>query len=85
MVKVDIYVNSSCGYCFRAKQLLQHYKIKYHEIDITGKPQIKSEMIKRSKGCSTVPQIFIDDNHIGGCDDLYDLERQGKLAALLQK
>jgi glutaredoxin 3 len=80
---VEIYTKAFCGYCFRAKRLLDSKGIDYAEHALTfGGPE-REEMIQRSGGRMTVPQIFIDDRHIGGCDELMELERQGKLDQLL--
>ncbi|MGV2496388.1 glutaredoxin 3 [Pelagerythrobacter aerophilus] len=81
--KVDIYTKFGCGYCFRAKRLLDQKDVDYTEYDITlGGPK-RDEMLKRAPGARTVPQIFIGDTHVGGSDELHALEREGKLDALL--
>jgi len=81
--KVEIYTKVFCGYCSRAKRLLDDKGVDYEEYDITlGGPK-RAEMLQRAHGRSTVPQIFIDDRHVGGSDDLYELERGGRLDALL--
>ena len=83
MAKVEIYTKFTCGYCFSAKRLLQNKGVTFEETDITmGGPE-RNEMIQRSDGRTTVPQIFIDGKHIGGADDLASLENAGKLDALL--
>jgi len=83
MPKVEIYTKAFCPYCSRAKALLETKGVAFDEYDIsTGGPK-RQEMIQRSNGGSTVPQIFIDDRHIGGCDDMFALDRQGKLDPLL--
>lgn len=83
MAKVEIYTKFTCGYCFRAKTLLQNKGVAFEETDISmGGPERK-EMIQRSNGRTTVPQIFINGQHIGGSDDLASLEDAGKLDALL--
>lgn len=82
-VKVDIYTKFGCGYCFRAKRLLDEKGVAYDEIDITlGGPK-RDEMMQRAPMARTVPQIFIGEVHVGGSDDLAALEREGKLDALL--
>lgn len=82
-VKVDIYTKFGCGYCFRAKRLLDAKGVAYDEIDVTlGGPK-RDEMTRRAPMARTVPQIFIGDVHVGGSDDLAALEREGKLDALL--
>ena len=84
MAKVEIYTKLFCGYCSRAKQLLDAKGAAYEEIDITMGGPRRAEMIERAGGGSTtVPQIFIDGKHIGGSDDLAALERQGTLDELL--
>ncbi|GAB5488063.1 MAG: glutaredoxin 3 [Parasphingorhabdus sp.] len=83
MPKVEIYTKFTCGFCFRAKTLLESKNISFEEYDITMGGPKREEMIQRSNGGSTVPQIFINDKHIGGSDDLASLERAGKLDALL--
>ena len=83
MPKVEIYTTMFCPYCVRAKRLLGEKGVSYEEYDITlGGPQ-RAEMIQRAHGRTTVPQIFIDDLHVGGSDDLAALERAGKLDPLL--
>ena len=78
-----MYVKTTCPYCVRAARLLEAKGIRpeVHVVDFGG-PK-KEEMVQRAKGRTTVPQIFIDDRHIGGCDDLYALDRQGMLDKLL--
>jgi len=82
--QVEIYTWSRCPYCIRAKQLLNEKDIDYQEYVIDGDEKTRTEMAKRAHGRRSLPQIFIDDRHIGGCDDLYDLEMSGKLDSLLQ-
>jgi glutaredoxin 3 len=83
MTKVEVYTKFLCPFCTRAKALLNAKGVAFEEIDIsTGGPR-RSEMIERSGGRQTVPQIFIDGRHVGGCDDLHALERAGKLDPLL--
>lgn len=84
MAKVEIYTTMLCGYCYRAKKLLDERGVTYREIDVMTDGKLREEMRARAGGRSSVPQIFIDDRHIGGCDELYALERSGKLAPLLQ-
>lgn len=83
MKPVEIYTSPLCGYCHAAKRLLDGKGVAYSEIDVMREPQRRSEMMDRARGRHTVPQIFIGENHVGGCDDLYALERAGKLDALL--
>jgi len=83
MSKVEIYTKFTCGFCFRAKSLLENKNVSFQETDITMDGAKKEEMIQRSGGRMTVPQIFIDGRHIGGSDDLAALDRSGELDALL--
>lgn len=83
MASVEIYIKPTCGFCHMAKRLLNSKGISFAEVDISAQPHRRSEMIQRAKGRSTVPQIFVDGAHVGGCDDLFALERGGKLDALL--
>lgn len=83
MASVEIYIKPTCGFCHMAKRLLNSKGISFAEVDISAQPHRRSEMIQRAKGRSTVPQIFIEGAHVGGCDDLFALERGGKLDALL--
>ena len=80
---VEIYVKTTCPYCWRAKGLLQSKGVEYHEIVIDFGGPRREEMIQRANGRTTVPQIFIRGTHVGGCDDLMALERAGRLEALL--
>ncbi|MDG3002233.1 glutaredoxin 3 [Paludisphaera mucosa] len=83
MKHVVIYTKSWCGYCTRAKILLARKGASFEEIEISGDPSLRDEMVQKAHGQTTVPQIFIGGAHIGGCDDLHTLEREGKLDALL--
>lgn len=76
---VEIYCSQFCGYCHRAKMLLENKGIKYNEISVDNNPEKRQEMVNRSAGVTSVPQIFIENEHVGGCDDLYALETQGLL------
>ena len=80
---ITIYTTRTCPFCIRAKGLLREKNVQYHEIDVGADPAIRAQMTQRAHGRRTVPQIFIGDRHVGGCDDLFDLERQGKLESLL--
>ena len=84
MPKVIIYTKEHCPYCVRAKQLLDSKKVSYEEIRIDLHPELRDEMIERSGGRRTVPQIFINDQAIGGCDDMFELEKKGQLNPLLK-
>lgn len=83
MAKVEIYVKSTCGFCYRALKLLDAKGASYKAYELTWGSPLREEMIQRANGRTTVPQIFIDGQHVGGCDDLYALDRQGKLEQLL--
>ncbi|MFA7440392.1 MAG: glutaredoxin 3 [Sphingomonadaceae bacterium] len=83
MANIEIYTKSTCGYCMRAKTLLDSKDVEYTEYEISAGGPKRAEMIERAHGRTTVPQIFIDGRHIGGCDDLMALERAGKLEPLL--
>ena len=84
MPQIDIYTKFGCGYCARAKRLLDEKSVNYREHDITMSDEKRQEMMKRAPQSRTVPQIFIDDAHIGGSDDLAALEKAGKLDELLR-
>ena len=79
---VEIYTTTFCPYCWRAKQLLEAKGVAYKEIMVDFGGPVKQAMVERASGRSTVPQIFIGERHVGGCDDLMALERDGKLDAL---
>ncbi len=81
--KVDIYTKFGCGFCMRAKRLLDEKGVDYEEFDITMGGPRRDEMRERAPGAGTVPQIFVGDTHVGGSDELAALERAGKLDALL--
>lgn len=83
MVKVEIYTKAWCGYCARAKALLEQKGVAFEEYDITMGGPKREEMLGRANGGTTVPQIFIDDAHVGGSDALAALNRDGKLDAML--
>lgn len=83
MQPVEIYTSPLCGFCHAAKRLLTQKGVSFSEVDVLAEPSRRSEMMDRAGGGHTVPQIFIGDIHVGGCDDLYDLERAGKLDPLL--
>lgn len=84
MKPVEIYSSPMCGFCHAAKRLLDQKGVAYSEIDVWADPSRKPEMMQRAHGRHTVPQIFVGEAHVGGCDELYALERAGKLDALLQ-
>jgi glutaredoxin 3 len=83
MQKIRIYTTRICPYCVRAKQLLKKKNAVYEEIDVSDDEALRAEMTRLAGGVRTVPQIFIGDTHVGGCDELYALERGGKLDGLL--
>ncbi len=83
MKNVEIYTSPLCGFCHAAKRLLNEKGVSFAEVDVLAQPERKAEMMQRANGGRTVPQIFIGDTHVGGCDDLYALERAGKLDAML--
>ena len=83
MAKVEIYTKFTCPYCFRAKSLLSKKGVDFDETEVAMGGEPKAEMIRRAGGRTTVPQIFIDGQHIGGSDDLAALDREGKLDPLL--
>ena len=82
MAQVTIYTTRVCPYCIRAKQLLDRKGVEYVEISAEDEA-VREAMIEKAGGRRTVPQIFINDHHVGGCDDLYALEQKGKLQAML--
>lgn len=83
MQTIEIYTKPTCGFCHMAKRVLTAKGVSFTEVNITAQPEKRVEMIQRAKGGSTVPQIFIGGKHVGGCDDLMTLDRQGKLDGLL--
>jgi glutaredoxin 3 len=83
MQKVTIYTTSLCPYCVMAKRLLKNKGADYEEIDVGRRADLRAEMTEKAGGRYTVPQIWIGDTHVGGCDDLYALEDAGRLDALL--
>ena len=83
MASVVIYTREFCGYCSRAKALLEKKGVDFVEHNATYSPDMRQEMIGKSNGRSTFPQIFIGETHVGGCDELYALDRAGKLDSLL--
>jgi glutaredoxin 3 len=83
MADVTIYTRMMCGYCAAAKSLLERKGVTYTEHDASFSPELRSEMISRAHGGSTFPQIFVGDVHVGGCDDLYALDAEGRLDGLL--
>ena len=80
---ITIYTTQSCPYCRRAKDLLRKKNLAFHEIGVDGDPQARAQMRERAQGRSTVPQIFFGEKHIGGCDELYELDDDGRLDPLI--
>lgn len=85
MATVEIYTRRFCPFCTKAKDLLDELGQDYTEHDAGADPELKAEMVERSDGAATFPQIFINDAHIGGCDDMVALHDQGKLEPLLNE
>ena len=83
MPSVVIYSSAWCPFCVRAKQLLSRKGVAFEEISVDGQPAVRAEMTRKA-GRTSVPQIWIGTSHVGGCDDLYALERAGQLDALLR-
>ena len=83
MKPVEIYTTPLCGFCHAAKRLLARKRVEFIEIDISRDAALRDRMVARAMGFRTVPQIFIDGAHIGGCDDLHDLDDAGRLDAML--
>ena len=83
MPPITIYTKSTCSFCHAAKELLRRKGADFKEISVDGDTALQAEMSRRAAGHWTVPQIFIGDEHVGGCDDLYALDRRGKLEPLL--
>ncbi len=83
MAKVEIFTTKVCPYCLRAKALFKRKGVSFVEVDVSDDDAVMNAMVKRAGGRQTVPQIFIDGRHIGGCDDLYALDSKGGLDPLL--
>jgi glutaredoxin 3 len=83
VARVEMYVKAFCPYCYRAEKLLESKGVEYETYELNSS-DLRQEMIERANGRTTVPQIFIDGHHVGGCDDLYALDREGKLEQLLK-
>lgn len=83
MARVEIYLTNTCPFCTRAKALLERKGVPFEEINVTGNPDLRAAMTDRANGRHTVPQIFIDGQHIGGNDSIQALDMRGKLDALL--
>ena len=85
MARVEIYTTMLCPYCWRAKKLLEERGAAFQEVDVMCDGSLRNEMRQRAGGRTSVPQIFINGQHVGGCDDLYALDRAGKLKPLLEQ
>ncbi|MGN7613160.1 glutaredoxin 3 [Magnetococcales bacterium HHB-1] len=83
MPEIIMYTTTVCPFCVRAKMLFDKKGVTYKEINLNKQPELRSEMVEKANGMRTVPQIFINGQHIGGCDDLYELELDGKLDPML--
>ena len=83
MANVEVYSSKLCGFCYSAKRLLKSKRADFTEIDVLFHPAEKDEMTSRAGGRTSVPQIFIDGSHVGGCNDLYALDAEGKLDDML--
>lgn len=83
MAEVVIYSTLLCPYCQMAKALLKRKGVAFTEIDVSRRPDLRQEMTDKAGGRQTVPQIWIGERHVGGCDDLYELDRRGELDSLL--
>jgi len=84
MAKIEIYSNPLCGFCHHAKGLLNKKDVAFEDINVMMDRVRKAEMVERAGGRTSVPQIFIDGQHVGGCDELYALEAAGKLDPMLE-
>ncbi len=84
LTRIEIYSSMLCGYSYRAKQLIESKGAAYEEIDVMLSPARRAEMVERSGGRTSVPQIFVDGQYLGNCDELYALEAAGKLGPILE-
>jgi len=84
MVNIDIYTTPYCPFCIRAKKLLATKKVEFNEIDLSENPDKFEEMLSKSNGARTVPQIFVNGEHIGDCDHIHDLDQKGELDKILK-
>jgi glutaredoxin 3 len=82
--RVVIYTADLCGFCSAARRLLAQKGVAFEEIDTTGQPSVRAQLVAKAGGRTSVPQIWIGDVHVGGCDDLYALDRAGRLDAMLK-
>jgi len=81
--RIEIYTGALCGYCVASKRLLKSKGVAFEEIKVSFRPRRRAEMIQRASGRHTVPQVFVDGRHLGGCDELHALDRAGDLDHLL--
>jgi glutaredoxin 3 len=79
MAKIEVYSGGYCPFCTRAKALLKQRGLEFTEYDVQAEPERRTEMAERAPGARTIPQIFINDRHVGGCDELYALDKKGEL------
>jgi len=79
MAKIEVYSGDYCPYCMRAKALLKQRELEFVEYNVQNEPEKRIEMAERAPGVRTIPQIFINDRHVGGCDELYALDKKGEL------
>ncbi len=84
MAEIEIYTTMMCGFCHAAKRLFKQKGVDFTEIDVMFRPGRRREMMERAQGDHRVPQIFIDDVHVGGCDELYRLDEQNRLDPMLE-
>ncbi len=84
MAKIEVYSGDYCPYCMRAKALLKQRELEFVEYNVQSEPEKRVEMVERAPGVRTIPQIFINDRHVGGCDDLYALDKKGELNSWLE-
>lgn len=80
MANIEVYSGGFCPYCVRAKSLLKQRGLEFTEYDVQSEPEKRVEMLERARGARSIPQIFINDRHVGGCDELYALDRKDELA-----
>jgi glutaredoxin 3 len=83
MTTIEIYSGDFCPYCVRAKSLLKKKGLEFTEYNVQKDPERRSEMLERAAGARSIPQVFINDRHVGGCDELYALEKKGELDSWL--
>ena len=84
MAKIEVYSGDYCPYCMRAKALLQQRELEFVEYNVQQEPEKRVEMAERAPGARSIPQIFINDRHVGGCDELYALDKKGELSQWLE-